>query len=110
MTTILTCTDGSLYSTSVYDHTAWAALRMKASVHVLHMLDPHRERAALSNYSGNLGANESDALMNELVQFEESKARVAQARRQSDSPGRAQAYSRRPREPRDDRAETRFPN
>lgn len=78
MPVILTCTDGSIYSTSVYNHSAWAAQRMNASVHVLHMLDPNRERAAIANFSGNLGPNERESLMNELVQFEESKARMAQ--------------------------------
>jgi nucleotide-binding universal stress UspA family protein len=80
MPTIITCTDGSVYATSVYQHSAWAALRMEADVHVLHMLDPHRERASMANFSGNLGPDEGDALMQELVQFEESKARLAQAR------------------------------
>ncbi len=80
MTTILTCTDGSVYATSVYDHSAWAARRIDAAVHVLHMLDPHRERAAMADFSGNLEPNEQEALMTELVQFEESKARMAQTR------------------------------
>lgn len=80
MKTILTCTDGSIYATSVYDHSAWAARRLDASVHVLHMLDPHRERAAMADFSGSLGPDERDALMSELVELEESKARVAQSR------------------------------
>jgi nucleotide-binding universal stress UspA family protein len=80
MPTILSCTDGSVYAASVYDHSAWAARRMVASVHVLHMLDPHRERAAIADFSGNLGPDEREALMTELVEFEESKARVAQTR------------------------------
>jgi nucleotide-binding universal stress UspA family protein len=80
MPTIITCTDGSIYSPSVYDHSAWAALRMEAAVHVLHMLDPRRERASLTDFSGNLEPNGRDTLLNELVQFEESKARLAQAR------------------------------
>lgn len=80
MPTIITCTDGSVYATSVNHHSAWAALRMGAEVHVLHMLDPHREKASIANFSGNLGPDEGDALMQELVQFEESKARLAQAR------------------------------
>ncbi len=80
MPDILTCTDGSIYAASVYDHAAWAALRMDAAVHVLHMLDPHRERAAMADFSGNLGPDERDALLEDLVQLEESKARVAQTR------------------------------
>jgi nucleotide-binding universal stress UspA family protein len=44
------------------------------------MLDPHRERASMANFSGNLGPDEGEALMKELVQFEASKARLAQVR------------------------------
>lgn len=80
MPTILTCTDGSIYSPSVYDHSVWAATRMDAGIHVLHMLDPHRERAAMADFSGNLSPGEGEALMDELVEFEESKARIAQAK------------------------------
>jgi len=80
MPRLLTCTDGSTYAASVYDHSAWAALRMGASIHVIHMLDPHRERAAIADFSGSLGPDARDELLEELVSFEESKARVAQAR------------------------------
>lgn len=77
---ILACTDGSGYSASVYDHSAWASQRMGASVHVIHMLDPQRERAAIADFSGSIGPDARDELLEELVRFEESKARIAQAR------------------------------
>jgi len=77
MNTILTCTDGSVYTTSVYDHTAWAAKRCDAEVHVLHMLDPHRERAQIVDLSGNLGIGTGDELLADLVKFEETKNRLA---------------------------------
>jgi len=80
MPRLLTCTDGSTYAASVYDHSAWAALRMGASIHVIHMLDPHRERAAIADFSGSLGPDARDELLEDLVRFEESKARIAQAR------------------------------
>lgn len=80
MNHILTCTDGSLYAPSIYEHTAWAAGRQDASVHVLHMLDPQRERAALSDFSGNLGFDTGDELLTELVDFEETKNRLARER------------------------------
>lgn len=80
MPTILSCTDGSAYAPSVYDHSAWAAGRMNASVHVLHMLDPRRERASIATFSGHLGLDDRDQLLHELVELEETQARVAQAR------------------------------
>ena len=40
MKRILTCTDGSSYAHSIYHYSAWAAKRLEAEIHVLHMLDP----------------------------------------------------------------------
>jgi len=77
MNTILTCTDGSAHAPSVYDHSAWAATRTNASVHVLHMLDPHREHAEQADLSGNIGFDTGDALLEELINFEEKKNRLA---------------------------------
>jgi nucleotide-binding universal stress UspA family protein len=80
MKKILTCTDGSVYAPSIYDHTAWAATRLEASVHVLHMLDPHREKADASDLSGSIGPDSGEHLLKELVALEETKNRVARER------------------------------
>jgi nucleotide-binding universal stress UspA family protein len=80
MPTLLACTDGSAYAPSVYDHAAWAAQRLDAAVHVLHLVDPHHETAETANYSGAIGLGAKTALMEELVQLEATKARLAQAR------------------------------
>ncbi len=81
---ILACTDGSLYSTSVYDHAAWASRQMgDADVHVLHMLNPHHEEPAKANYSGSMGVGARTALLNELVELEAAKAKIAQKRGQA---------------------------
>jgi nucleotide-binding universal stress UspA family protein len=77
MPTILTCTDGSIYARSVYDHTAWAAQRLDAGVHVLHILEPHRDVAAMADLSGAIGVDAQAKLTEELVALEEAKARVA---------------------------------
>lgn len=84
MPNILACTDGSLYSPSVYDHAAWASRQMgQASIHVIHMLNPHRETPVTSNYSGCIGLGSRTALMNELVELEAAQAKVAQKRGQA---------------------------
>lgn len=81
---ILACTDGSLYSTSVYDHAAWASRQMgEASVHVLHLLNPHHETPAKTDYSGSIGLGARTALLNELVEVEANKAKIAQKRGQA---------------------------
>lgn len=77
MKKILTCTDGSAYAPSIYDHTSWAAQRLDAPVHLLHMLDPNRERAEMADFSGNLGPDTGEQLLNDLVSLEETKNRIA---------------------------------
>lgn len=80
MRTLLVCTDGSAFAASLYDHAAWAALRLGAGVHVLHTLDPHHESAAVVDYTGSLGPDAQAELMKELVSAEQIRARAAQAR------------------------------
>ncbi|MGQ9368471.1 universal stress protein [Azospirillum sp. A39] len=78
MTRILACTDGSVYAASVYDHAAWAATRLAAGVQVLHALDRHRERAAVADFSGSIGIDAQEELLEELTRLEEAQGRVAQ--------------------------------
>lgn len=81
---ILACTDGSLYSKSVYQHAAWASKQMAgASVHVLHMLNPHHEKPLTTDFSGSIGLGSRDALLKELVEIEAANAKIAQKRGQA---------------------------
>lgn len=77
---LLSYTDGSVYAQSVYHYSAWAATQLKAPVHVVHMLNAHRERAELKDLSGNLTPGNSDELLEELVNFEESRNRMERLR------------------------------
>lgn len=77
MSHLIACTDGSIYAPSLYAHSAWAATRTGLAVKVLHVLDPHRERAHHSDLSGAIGFDASAELTEELVKLEESQARVA---------------------------------
>ncbi|MDP3069248.1 MAG: universal stress protein [Opitutaceae bacterium] len=83
MSTILSCTDGSRYAPSIYDHSAWAARRMDATVRVLHLLDPHPVTPVTADFSGAIGLDAQAALTAELVALEAAKNRVAQARAQA---------------------------
>jgi len=76
MPTILTCTDGSTYASSLYQHTVWAAKRLAARVEVLHVLDHHRERAPGVDFSGSIGMDASAHLTEELTRLEETQGRV----------------------------------
>ena len=80
MPNILACTDGSAYAPSVYDHAAWAAQRLGASIHVLHLVDPHHETASSADLSGAIGLGAKSALMEKLVQLEATKAKLAHAK------------------------------
>lgn len=85
MAQILACTDGSAYAESILDHAAWAAARMGgATVRVLHVLDrgaaqaPMEARAeARVDRSGTGGANTSEALLQELVDLDAARGKVA---------------------------------
>ncbi|MBK1878089.1 universal stress protein [Pelagicoccus mobilis] len=80
MKTVLSFTDGSRYAASVYDHALWAAQQLDTQLRVVHTLNPHREKAALADFSGNIGPEAYDSLMNELVDVDRQRARLAQAR------------------------------
>lgn len=77
---ILVCTDGSLYAPSIYDNAAWASKQLEASVHVLHMLDPHHEDPVKTDLSGSMGFNARQNLLEELVELEAAKAKLATKR------------------------------
>ncbi|MEP2776954.1 MAG: universal stress protein [Luteolibacter sp.] len=78
MSTILACTDGSLYAPSIYQHASWAANQLAASVQVLHVIE--REDVSTHDFSGNLGFHANDELLEELTRLDESHARVARLR------------------------------
>ncbi|MGB0371204.1 MAG: universal stress protein [Opitutales bacterium] len=80
MARILTCTDGSEYADSVYQYSAWAAKRLEAEIHVLHMLDPLHESPLNADFSGSIGLGARTALMEEIVELEAARAKVAQKR------------------------------
>lgn len=83
MKRILTCTDGSVYAPSIYHYSAWAAKLLDAEVHVLHMLDPLHEDPLNSDFSGSIGLGARSALMEEIVELEAARARLAAKRGQA---------------------------
>lgn len=76
--TLLTCTDGSIYAPSIYQHSAWAATRLSAGVRVLHVLDVHRTGAL--NLKAAVGFDANVNLVQEIADLEETQSRVALAR------------------------------
>lgn len=80
---ILACTDGSIYASSVYKHAAWAATKLSAAIHVLHMLDPHHEDPVKADQSGQIGLGARDALLSEIVELEAARAKIARKQGQA---------------------------
>jgi len=77
---ILVCTDGSIYSPSVYDHALWAAQRLGSKIHVMHMIDPTHDAGELHNFSGSIGFDARQNLKTELVNLEAARGKAAKAR------------------------------
>lgn len=80
MKTVLSFTDGSIYAASVYDHAVWAAKQLTTKLRVVHTLNPHREKAALADFSGKIGPEAYDNLMEDLVNVDRERTRVAQVK------------------------------
>jgi nucleotide-binding universal stress UspA family protein len=80
MTTILACIDGSRYTASVCEHSAWAAKRMDASVALVHIHDHHAAEGMDFDLSGSLGASEHETLLEEMTELDAQRGRLAQKR------------------------------
>lgn len=78
MTTIVACIDGSIYSQSVADHAAWAALRLSASVELLQVLG--RREVSSADLSGNITAGMQEILLAELASLDAQRAKLLQKR------------------------------
>jgi len=79
MSTILACTDGSLYAPSIYQHASWAASQLDLPVHILHVIE-RVDVPTTHDFSGNLGFHANDELLEELTKLDESHAKVARLR------------------------------
>jgi nucleotide-binding universal stress UspA family protein len=80
MTKLLALLDGSIYSQSICDYTAWIAGRTSASVELLHVLGRRDVSSAPADFSGNLDVDARDNLLAELASLDEQKAKLSQKR------------------------------
>lgn len=78
MNRILSFTDGSPYAASVYDHSAWAASQLNAQLRLINTLNPHQEKAAFADFSGKIGPDAMDSLLDDLVAVDRERARLSQ--------------------------------
>lgn len=78
MSKLIAFVDGSVYSESVCDHTAWIAQGTGYSVELLHVLGRREVSSAPSNLSGNITLGARTALLEELSSLDEQRAKLAQ--------------------------------
>lgn len=72
---IVALVDGSIYSASVCDHAAWVSARTGAAVEVLHVLG-RRDAAETRDLSGAIRLGARSALMAELADLDEQRAKL----------------------------------
>lgn len=72
--------DGSNYSKSVCDHSAWIAGRVEASVDLIHILGRRDESSTPVDLSGSIGLGARTALLEELAELDGKMARLKHKR------------------------------
>jgi nucleotide-binding universal stress UspA family protein len=75
MQDILACIDARGNTDAVIDWTAWAAVRTGAAVEFLHVLERHPERAGNADFSGTLGLDAREALLQQLSDADATRSR-----------------------------------
>ncbi len=76
MNKVIACIDGTSVTPAVCDYAAWASLRLEAPLLILHVLDKS-EFPTQPNLSGNIGLGSREALLEELSELDEKRARLA---------------------------------
>lgn len=79
--TITACIDGSAYAAAACDAAVWAAGKLDSPLTFVHVIS-RRKHAAAIDYSGQIGLGSQAHLMEELVELDGQRARIAQARGQ----------------------------
>ncbi|WP_420564851.1 universal stress protein [Thalassobaculum sp.] len=81
MSKIVAMIDGSIYSQSVSDHTAWAAERLGIDeIELVHVLGRREGPSAPADLSGSFSAGMREELLKELADLDELNAKAAQKR------------------------------
>lgn len=81
MSKIIALIDGSVYSQSISDHTAWAASRLGTKdVELVHVLGRRDGPSAPADLSGSFSAGMREELLKELSELDELNAKAAQKR------------------------------
>ena len=76
MNHIMALLDASVYAQSVTELSAWAAKRLALPVDLVHVLPPHGKQSNHSDFSGSLNLGARSALLKELAELDERKAKL----------------------------------
>jgi nucleotide-binding universal stress UspA family protein len=74
----IACVDASSASPDVCDWAAWAARRLDTPLELLHVLERHPELAPLADFSGTLGMDVREDLLQDLASIDERRSKLAQ--------------------------------
>jgi len=74
---IMACVDQSRFAHYVTDYSAWAANRMQAPLELLHMIDLHPETSTSEDYSGTIGFDTQETLLNQLSEADAKRNKLA---------------------------------
>ncbi|GAA3899827.1 universal stress protein [Halomonas cibimaris] len=73
---VMAAVDGSSFSASVCDYAAWASTALATPLTFLHAVDNHPSTVDEPDLSGNLPLGAREALLNELADLDEKRARI----------------------------------
>lgn len=76
MQKVIACIDDSRYAEAVCDYAVWSAQRMATPLSLLHVLDEPRVEDH-HNLSGSIGLGTQEALLSELAELDEKRAKIA---------------------------------
>ncbi len=77
MNKVYACIDGLSNTDAVIDWAAWAALRLALPLEFLHVLERHPGRAGTQDFSGSIGPDAQDALLQDLSQQDALRSKAA---------------------------------
>lgn len=78
MNKVIACIDDTPRAAVVCDFAIWASRLLSVQLEFLHVLDRHPERASVSDYSGALGIDSQESLLEQLSTLDEARSRLAQ--------------------------------
>lgn len=78
MNKVVACIDDSTRAAVVCDFAIWASRLLDVKLEFLHVLDRHPERASISDYSGAIGIDSHESLLEQLSALDEERSKLAQ--------------------------------